>query len=89
MLIEVKGGELVLSGYDMFKEEGKTTTFKWALELGEGVQQADYTLYSSWLNCNSPSPDCNLIIYENKDNKVLLVIETAAFITEYYCTKKE
>ncbi|MFT4644339.1 MAG: hypothetical protein ACI8ZX_000740, partial [Planctomycetota bacterium] len=36
MLIEVKGGELFLSGYDMFMEEGKTTTFKLAQELGEG-----------------------------------------------------
>ncbi|MFT4969024.1 MAG: hypothetical protein ACI9O4_000769 [Chitinophagales bacterium] len=89
MLIEVKGGELFLSGYDMFMEEGKTTTFKLAQELGEGEQQADYTLYSSWLYYNNPSPDCNLIIYEYKDNNVMLVIETAAFITKYYCTKKE
>jgi hypothetical protein len=89
MNITIKDIVLIISGYNIYMEEDKSTNLKLAQKLGDGKKNNNHTYYSSWLYYNNPSPDWNLIIYEYQNKSVKVIIENVAFITTFYCTNED
>ncbi|MEZ4938835.1 MAG: hypothetical protein R2799_14700 [Crocinitomicaceae bacterium] len=88
MFVDLKNGKLILSGYSLFLEEGKSTEYALELELGEGSKNENYTVYRSNLYYNNPVPDHSMELYHYDDGRYKLVIISAAIITELYCSKR-